>query len=502
MAKFKAGSAATATATAERPQPQSNQEDPFDAWAGIIDGDSGREDITLPIDNSGVENPQLLASADVTPAAPVTITELPPVAIEPLPEVQSAPCEVVEVTREAVEPEAATDEPAVPTTTVAFDATLEPPEVAAAKLAYLRACLRLSAVEVKLDNIKGEIEEAETALELLKERQEELEERREPQHDETLQLYEQLAALLPPEELAAYEEDIERGTVTIPAETTSEVWESGHISESSQSEAECAAQVTTDNSAWRSRPTSELDFAKVRGMGQKKIAVIMEVCPTIGDLEDLRAGRRLGDGLTDIPGVGRKLADELENLILDWLTKNRDWGLLKEPEEIGVEDHDANIPGSAAVAGEQPTPSPTEGDRQEDVEVDEDVDAVPADASSMGGSSTCESPSGAPAEPPAAAESTTEPPAMPAKTKKELLQNAEAAEIAAVRVRFAELQSAFDGGNPPPVNPALESYVARGRQDFTDGYPATDCIYTAGDKQDHWLIGWLQAARNIAEGVA
>lgn len=52
---------------------------------------------------------------------------------------------------------------------------------------------------------------------------------------------------------------------------------------------------------------------------------------TIGKLEDLRASF---DGLKSIKGIGQGKADQIEDAVLDWLTKNRDSEILKDRTSI------------------------------------------------------------------------------------------------------------------------------------------------------------------------
>ena len=47
---------------------------------------------------------------------------------------------------------------------------------------------------------------------------------------------------------------------------------------------------------------------------------------TIGDLEDLRAGK----GLRSIAGIGQATVDKIENAVIDWLSENRDAAALSE----------------------------------------------------------------------------------------------------------------------------------------------------------------------------
>lgn len=538
MAKFKAGGGVAEAEPQQAQQTQDMAGDAFDAWASVLSGDAMAEisEGLAAAEDGQQDRPDASNAAIQEPqTAGVTVMELPPIEIAPLQPTPVAECEVVEVKainggedipleephpmlcfehggsdsgeylnkqRGFVCPKCAerrqlgtTAESAATTTTLTFEATLEPPEIAAAKTDYLTACLRLSAVEVRLDNLNGEIEEAEAALEQLKERREELQERTEPQHTEVMILYEKLAALLGPEEMEQYTADIERWTVAIsdPDSLPPSSSCGDSLPSCSSSSPSTASPATTDASVgWRLRPTKELDFSLVKGLGQKKVSAILETCPTIGDFEDMRAGHSKDGkpGLTQIPGVGVKLAGELENLMLDWLAKNRDWGVLKEASEAQLTppptlQQTAFLPGDAVATCGNP-PSATTSDQQSGDVLPPETTAEPPAA---GEASTSED--GQPAdEPPAGSlpadkqPSDGKPPPTPQ----------EAAEIAALASRFKELYSAFrdHGQSGFAAKDEWSQYASMGKDDYINGLKFEDCVFTAGDRQDHWLWGFIE----------
>jgi hypothetical protein len=528
MAKFKAGGGVAEVEINENPEVDAlnalkhkdeNASDAFDAWASVLSGDAMAE-ISEGLEAAEEERPDASETGVQEPqAADVTVTELPPVTITPLEPVAVAECEVVEVravevdggdetlcrtcclvaVKEAGEEcescktkykDKPDDEAALATTS-----PLELPAVSAAKTDYLTACLRLSAVEVRLDNLSGEIEEAEAALEQLKERREQLQERTEPQHTEVMILYEKLAALLGPEEMEQYTADIERWMVAIsdPDSLPPSSSCGDSLPSCSSSSPSTASPATTDASVgWRLRPTKELDFSLVKGLGQKKVSAILETCPTIGDFEDMRAGHSKDGkpGLTQIPGVGVKLAGELENLMLDWLAKNRDWGVLKEASEAQLTppptlQQTTFLPGDAVATCGNP-PSATTSDQQSGDVLPPETTAEPPAA---GEASTSED--GQPAdEPPAGSlpadkqPSDGKPPPTPQ----------EAAEIAALASRFKELYSAFrdHGQSGFAAKDEWSQYASMGKDDYINGLKFEDCVFTAGDRQDHWLWGFIE----------
>lgn len=77
--------------------------------------------------------------------------------------------------------------------------------------------------------------------------------------------------------------------------------------------------------AWRDVPTTEINLTGIRGLGEKKLEELIATCPTIGALEDMRASF---GGLRNLKGIGEKTSDEIENRIIDWLSKNRDAAVL------------------------------------------------------------------------------------------------------------------------------------------------------------------------------
>lgn len=79
-----------------------------------------------------------------------------------------------------------------------------------------------------------------------------------------------------------------------------------------------------DDNAWRSASIEDLQLDQIKGFGKKKRDALYEACPTMGDLEDLRAEaskqhKQFSDVLPD--GFGQKLADEIENAIIEWMAR-------------------------------------------------------------------------------------------------------------------------------------------------------------------------------------
>lgn len=77
-----------------------------------------------------------------------------------------------------------------------------------------------------------------------------------------------------------------------------------------------------DPNAWRAVPSRELGLDTIKGFGAKKRDAFYELCPTLGDIEDLRAQaskehKPFADLLPD--GMGATLAERIEEKILDYL---------------------------------------------------------------------------------------------------------------------------------------------------------------------------------------
>lgn len=80
-----------------------------------------------------------------------------------------------------------------------------------------------------------------------------------------------------------------------------------------------AGQAAEPDTAWRQAPAAELEAFGLRpGVIDK---LVEAGCPTIGEIEDLRASHK---GLQSIPGIGQKKISEIEDAIVAWLTRHRD----------------------------------------------------------------------------------------------------------------------------------------------------------------------------------
>lgn len=68
-------------------------------------------------------------------------------------------------------------------------------------------------------------------------------------------------------------------------------------------------------------PWREVEITEALSLTPKQIDILAEAgIDTVGKFEDLRAG----NGLVSLDGIGPATADKLEEMMLDWLTENRD----------------------------------------------------------------------------------------------------------------------------------------------------------------------------------
>jgi hypothetical protein len=106
-------------------------------------------------------------------------------------------------------------------------------------------------------------------------------------------------------------------------------------------------------------------------MGAKKLEMILADCPTVGQLEDVRADT-FGGGFRRWNKIGRDMADRMEDKLLDFLTKNRDSALFNG---VGA------VEPAEAVEPEEATKLKVAEETDPAVEADESVEAGEAVAS-------------------------------------------------------------------------------------------------------------------------
>lgn len=86
-----------------------------------------------------------------------------------------------------------------------------------------------------------------------------------------------------------------------------------------------AEPETTAPLAWRAVPLSELFREPIKGLGAKKQEAMIDLCPTLGALEDLRAtvGQAASQFHELLPkGIGLETASTIEERLLDWIARN------------------------------------------------------------------------------------------------------------------------------------------------------------------------------------
>ncbi len=240
------------------------------------------------------------------------------------------------------------------------------------------------------------------------------------------------------------------------------------------------ATPATDPNVWRRVPISELHLENIKGLGAKKIDQITAACPTIGHLEDMRAGF---EGLKALDGIGQAKADAIEDAILNWLSKNRDAEVLAGASIVEPED---------VRNGTAPTwnlGKPTEADQEsEDGDVAADTtEAVAAGETDEASEDVADT---------AADEST-----------------ADDDQLAGDLRRFADIEarahaiyfSEGDFKNVSPddaLNPVIDNGLnwESGEQGYHKGYDLIDCPWLPGKERDDWLRGWMSGKLTNEEG--
>lgn len=101
------------------------------------------------------------------------------------------------------------------------------------------------------------------------------------------------------------------------------------VSDSSASGVAIAPETTSaaDQPAesWRAVPMATILEEKIKGFGAKKKEALIDLCPTLGDFEELR--RRVGKDAAELhellpDGIGLETASVIEERHLDWIAKN------------------------------------------------------------------------------------------------------------------------------------------------------------------------------------
>lgn len=77
--------------------------------------------------------------------------------------------------------------------------------------------------------------------------------------------------------------------------------------------------------SWRSVPMARILEEKIKGFGAKKKEAMIDLCPTLGDFEELR--KRVGKDAAELhemlpDGIGLETASVIEERHLDWIAKN------------------------------------------------------------------------------------------------------------------------------------------------------------------------------------
>lgn len=95
-------------------------------------------------------------------------------------------------------------------------------------------------------------------------------------------------------------------------------------STSDDGDEDSAGAVINEDTSWREIHTSTL-LDGIKGMGAKKVEAMIELAPTLGDLEDLRAEASVEheEFRAKLPrGIGKEMTDELEERMLGVISKH------------------------------------------------------------------------------------------------------------------------------------------------------------------------------------
>jgi|GEM_PF-5928492 len=247
--------------------------------------------------------------------------------------------------------------------------------------------------------------------------------------------------------------------------------------------------TATGDDPWRSVPIAELDFDSVKGFGPRKREALFAACPTIGEFEDIRA-KQFEGGLTSIDGIGPTLASELENLMLDWLTKNRD----KFGEVVESDAEAAATEPAAEPAGENGATGVVLAGASIDAENCVIKFTTRPDAPTTPQSEKQEptAPEPKPKKPRAANN-------PPAARKGKLKPDTHSDTEEGCKARFREIKASFDLSRTEDEDLPMWS---KGYEAFENGDPYLDCPYSPGGPRTNWLKGWLSSKRDSEIGYA
>ncbi len=215
-------------------------------------------------------------------------------------------------------------------------------------------------------------------------------------------------------------------------------------SSNSESPNPAPAEKPEDN-AWRNEPLTALELDKIDGLGKKKLEALMDAVPTIGAFEDLRAQAGAYGVHTLLPkGLGRKIADELEERQIAWL--QRRWAKSMVASQVPLEP-ESFVDHQTAV-DEPQTEEPTADEPQID-------EGNPVGEHLPFG--------------------------LPPRT---VIEGED--KETQVRRRLNELAEATTNPSAPDIDTFRKGKAAASHGSFV-----TDCELDAGDDQDSWLLGFI-----------
>ena len=252
------------------------------------------------------------------------------------------------------------------------------------------------------------------------------------------------------------------------------------------------------NKDWRQVPITELKLTTVVGMGRTKRERLIELVPTLGHFEDLRTQASIQhDELHSLmpKGIGQDTTNMIEERFLNWLQTNYGNFLAANDGVTGVESAPPEVPqedpsaaaesvvermlaeGEIAIYGEEPQVETTEiklvpefADGKHDFHVELELDSTS--------------------------------PAMEIKSESAQVPDQELGAFddspEQVRNRHSQLCGRFiaAGNQVPPGLVVNRGTYEDGRNAASRGWTIDDCNWTAGQQQDDWLIGYIEAVHN------
>lgn len=232
--------------------------------------------------------------------------------------------------------------------------------------------------------------------------------------------------------------------------------------------------------SWRDVPISMLKLSSIKGMGKRKRTLLIDEVPTLGKLQELReqASKEFVLLCSVLPkGIGVDIADELEELFINWLVANDgSYGIDETaPKKCDIpRKMEPLTPPTLALA---PPPVIEPFNPPEVLKAADELVRV--------------------AERPAGVETFDVVPLSIDVSEVAIDLPTDTPEYLAERVtywkqRAASNENHFDIGS---IDIADRDAFNSGRDAAHRGWIIEDCPWTPGDKQDSWILGYLAGSK-------